>query len=54
MSEPAVATPLSELAPGQRGTVVGFDLPGSIKGRVLEMGMTKGTTVEVVKFAVTV
>lgn len=52
MSETHVSTvPLSELKPGERGTVVTFDLPGSIKGRVLEMGITKGITVEVVRFA---
>ena len=52
MSEPADASePLSGLKPGQRGTVVGFDLAGSVRGRVLEMGLTKGITVEVVRFA---
>ena len=52
MSEtPASVKPLSELQPGQRGTVLGFDLPGSVKGRILEMGLTKGITVEVVRFA---
>ena len=43
--------PLSELKPGQRATVLSLDLPGSVKGRVLEMGLTKGTTVEVIRFA---
>ena len=52
MSEtPDSSKPLSELQPGERGTVVSFDLPGSVKGRILEMGVTKGTTVEVIRFA---
>jgi Fe2+ transport system protein FeoA len=52
MSETPVATePLSALQPGERGTVVSFDLPGSTRGRVLEMGITKGSTIEVVRFA---
>jgi ferrous iron transport protein A len=52
MSEtPDSSKPLSELQPGERGTVISFDLPGSVKGRILEMGVTKGTTVEVVRFA---
>ena len=52
MSEaPDSTEPLSGLQPGQRGTVMAFDLPGSVKGRVIEMGLTKGTTVEVVRFA---
>ena len=52
MSEtPESSKPLSELQPGQRATVLSFDLPGSVRGRVLEMGLTKGTTVEVIRFA---
>ena len=52
MSEtPDSTEPLSGLQPGQRATVMSFDLPGSVKGRVMEMGLTKGTTVEVVRFA---
>ncbi len=52
MSEtPDSSRPLSELKPGQRATVLALDLPGSVKGRVLEMGLTKGTTVEVIRFA---
>ena len=45
------SVPLSSLQPGQRGKIAGFDLEGSVKGRVMEMGVTKGTTVEVVRFA---
>jgi ferrous iron transport protein A len=52
MSETTDSTKaLSELQPGQRGKVISLDLPGSVKGRVLEMGLTKGTTVEVIRFA---
>lgn len=52
MSEQVDATePLSGLQPGDRAKVVSFDLPGSVKGRLLEMGLTKGTPVEVVRFA---
>ena len=52
MSEtPDSSKPLSELQPGERGTVISFDLPGSVKGRILEMGFTKGTTIEVIRFA---
>ena len=43
--------PLSEVKPGQRAKVVSFELEGSVKGRVMEMGVTKGTTVEVIRFA---
>ena len=52
MSAPSdTSVPLSSLQPGQRGKIAGFDLEGSVKGRVMEMGVTKGTTVEVVRFA---
>ncbi len=42
---------LSQFQPGQRGKVLAIELPGSIRGRILEMGLTVGTTVEVVRFA---
>ena len=52
MSEtPQVTDPLSALEAGQRGKVVSVDLPGSAKGRIMEMGLTVGVTVEVVRFA---
>ena len=52
MSETHLPTePLSELRPGERGKVVSLDLPGSNKGRIMEMGLTAGITVEVVRFA---
>ena len=45
------AEPLSGLLPGQRGRVVAVDVADSNKGRILEMGVTIGTTIEVVRFA---
>ena len=45
------AEPLSGLLPGQRGRVVAVDIADSNKGRILEMGVTIGTTIEVVRFA---
>ena len=52
MSETPQATdPLSALQTGQRGKVVSVDLPGSAKSRIMEMGLTVGSTVEVVRFA---
>jgi Fe2+ transport system protein FeoA len=52
-SEPAAAAsePLSALRPGERGKIVGFDLPGSLKGRIMEMGITQGVAIEMVRFA---
>ena len=43
--------PLSGLQPGQRGKVIAIDVPGSMRGRVMEMGFTIGTVIEVVRFA---
>jgi Fe2+ transport system protein FeoA len=52
MSDPAVnSEPLSTLRPGQRGTVLELDLPGAAKGRIMELGLTIGTTIEVIRFA---
>ena len=52
MSEPAEKTvPLSTLAPGQRGRVASISLPGSAKGRIMELGLTIGVTIELVRFA---
>ena len=49
--QPATAVPLASLTPGQKGKIAGIDLPGSQKGRVMEMGLTNGTLIEVVKIA---
>jgi Fe2+ transport system protein FeoA len=43
--------PLSEFRPGQRGKVVSIDLPGSARGRIMELGVTVGVMLEVVRFA---
>jgi Fe2+ transport system protein FeoA len=51
MSEATESISLASLAPGQKGKIAGIDLPGSQKGRVMEMGLTIGTTIEVVKVA---
>ncbi len=45
------AEPLSALQPGQRAKVLAVEVPGSMRGRVMEMGFTVGTVVEVVRFA---
>lgn len=45
------AAPLSSLQPGERGRILSLDGLGSHKGRVMEMGLTIGSTVEVVRFA---
>ena len=42
---------LASLAPGQKGKIAAIELPGGQKGRVMEMGLTVGTTIEVVKIA---
>ena len=43
--------PLSSLPAGQRARVVAIEVADSNKGRIMEMGLTVGTTVEVVRFA---
>jgi Fe2+ transport system protein FeoA len=45
------AESLSALPLGQRGRVVGFDLPPEHRQRLLEMGLTVGAEFEVVRFA---
>ena len=42
---------LGALPLGQRGRVVGFDLPPEHRQRLLEMGLTIGAEFEVVRFA---
>ncbi len=42
---------LASLSPGQKGKITALDLPGAQKGRVMEMGLTAGTTIEVIKVA---
>lgn len=43
--------PLSGFQPGQRGKVLAIDLPGEQRGRIMEMGLTVGTTIEFVRCA---
>lgn len=45
------AESLGALPIGQRGRVVGFDLPPEHRQRLLEMGLTVGAEFEVVRFA---
>ena len=42
---------LSALPLGQKARVVGFDLPPEQRQRLLEMGLTVGAQIEVVRFA---
>lgn len=42
---------LKELKPGQSGVVDGIKGSGNIRRRVLEMGVTPGTKIDVVKVA---
>ena len=49
MSVPA--RPLSELSIGASGRVVRIDGPGEVRGRLLEMGLTAGATVKLVRTA---
>ena len=47
----ADAEVLSALVAGERGRVVGFELPAEQRQRLLEMGLTVGTEFELVRFA---
>jgi len=47
----AATQPLSSLAAGTQATVVRIDVPTAQRGRLLEMGLLVGTTVELVRFA---
>jgi ferrous iron transport protein A len=47
----AEARPLSSLAPGDRAVVTAINIPPANRGRLLEMGLLAGTTVELVRFA---
>ncbi len=50
MSEPTSVS-LASLNPGQKGKITAVNLPGAQKGRVMEMGLTIGTPIEVIKVA---
>ena len=43
--------PLSALPVGQKGKVLGFELPPEQHQRLLEMGLTVGVSFQVVRFA---
>jgi len=43
--------PLSQLKIGQSGQVQAIDCQEAVCNRIMEMGLTPGTTVEVVRFA---
>ncbi len=47
----APTQPLTSLAAGQAGVVIELDLPAEVRARLLEMGLTPGTAVQVVRFA---
>jgi ferrous iron transport protein A len=51
MSAPADAIPLTNLATGTSGTVAAILVPPEHRGRLLEMGLLTGTTIELVRFA---
>jgi len=48
---PAPPVSLASLAPGTRAVVTEIRIPAHQRGRLLEMGMIVGTTVELVRFA---
>jgi ferrous iron transport protein A len=43
--------PLSSLTPGERAVVARIDIPPDQRGRLLEMGLLPGTSIELVRFA---
>lgn len=51
MSGAAPGVALSELAVGEGGKIVALELPPEARQRLLEMGMTIGARIEVVRFA---
>lgn len=51
MEESAACETLAGLEAGQRGKIIGFDLPPRQSQRLLEMGMTAGAEFQIVRFA---
>ena len=47
----AASQPLTSLGVGQRAVVSEIKIPAENRGRILEMGLLVGTTVELVRFA---
>ena len=48
---PEVPIPLSNMTAGASGTVVELRLPPENRGRLLEMGLLVGTSIELIRFA---
>jgi ferrous iron transport protein A len=46
-----VSQPLVALAAGQTGTVAELHLPGEVRARLLELGLTPGTSIQLLRFA---
>ena len=42
---------LASLKSGERGAIAGFQLPPELRQRLMEMGLTKGVSCTVVRFA---
>lgn len=42
---------LSELKPGQRGKIVKVSAKGSVRGRILDMGVVRGADIEMERVA---
>jgi ferrous iron transport protein A len=51
LSMPALPIPLTTLAHGQSATLTDIRIPTEERGRLLELGLTTGTAVELVRFA---
>jgi ferrous iron transport protein A len=47
----AASTPLTSLEVGQRAVVAEIKIPAEHRGRLLEMGVLVGTSIELVRFA---
>ena len=47
----AAIQPLTSLEVGQRAVVAEIKIPAEHRGRILEMGLLVGTTIELVRFA---
>lgn len=45
------STPLSQLPLGKTARVISVDLPSAIKQRMMEMGLTPGTSCTLIRFA---
>lgn len=50
-AKPKDVATLDQLRPGQKGAILRVGSVGAVRRRMTEMGMVRGTPVEVVKFA---